>query len=98
MTDEVLEAVRFQLETDHPVMAAMATKLERAPRPEENALDVQITFDGPALPEKHRGLMTLAFPLPAPVIWKTQIEAWLRMCELDVAAAMKRAGYGGGLG
>ncbi len=94
MTDEILEAVSFQLRNDHPVMAAMATKLERLPREKSDGIDVQITFDGPALPEKRRGLMTLALPLPAPVIWKTQIEAWLRMCEQDVAAAMKRAGLG----
>lgn len=94
MTDEILEAVSFQLRNDHPVLGAMATKLERTTRPEDNAIDVQITFDGPALPERRRGLMTLNHPLPEPVIWKTQIEAWLRRCEQDVAAAMRKAGLG----
>ncbi len=78
MTDEILEAVRFRLEQDHPVMAAMATKLERI---SQNV--IRITFDGPALPQKLTLETSAAVAAP-----------FLEHCERAVAAAMKKAGLG----
>lgn len=93
MTDEILEAVRYRLEQEHPVMAAMATKLERKTKRKSNSAEVRVTFDGPALPEQlhFAFLVTLG-------TFREQIRPALIECERQIAAAMKRAGYGGGLG
>lgn len=96
MTDELLKEVERQLLSEHPVMAAMATKLERISTraKEPYTAIVRVTFDGPALPEKQQfevGLPCDDFDA------RPLIEAALRHCEKDLAASMKRAGYGGGL-
>ncbi len=91
MTDEVLHCVRVLLETRHPVLSAMATKLER--HEPEGEIVVRVSFDGPALPEKRHSELT--FPRPLPEGWRDCIEPWLMVCERDVAAAMRKAGYAG---
>ena len=88
MTDYALGRVRFELETNHPVLAAMATKIELTQQ------GIRLTFDGPALPEKrHSELYVPQRPLPED--WRLCIEPWLIECERDVAASMKKAGYSG---
>lgn len=95
--NDVLERVRFQLEINHPVLAAMATKLESHPKnPSDDTgglafdIAVRLTFDGPALPEKRCGEILIPYPLADD--WHLQVEPFLSQCEHDVAAAMKRAG------
>ncbi len=90
MTDEILECVRFRLREDHPVMAAMATKLERLETDRELGWAlVRITFDGPALPEKQHFAIVVEFGK-----YREQVVPALRECEVQIAAAMKKSGLG----
>lgn len=92
---ELIERARSRLDR-HPVLAAMATRIDVREAKVEEAIRgtwVSIEFDGPALPEKR----TSALFLPAGEVVElspllsVQIDQFLDGCEHDVAAAIKRA-------
>jgi len=83
MTDEWLLRIERALKERHPVMAAMATKLERVVV--FGLPTARLTFDGPALPEK----VVHDFGMEANI--GDGFASALRSCENVVAEAIRRA-------
>ena len=68
----------------------MATRIQQT-----GPLGIRIAFDGPALPEKTECSVELPEDRRS---HPHMLDAFMGVCEDAVAAAMKRARYGGGLG
>jgi hypothetical protein len=79
----------------HPVLASMATRLDvnEGRQHQVTGLCLNVVFDGPALPQKHR--CELFVPTPTPELGPEMIDGFLDGCETSVAAEMRKAGLGG---
>lgn len=89
--DTLHGVVRYRLEQEHPVMAAMATQIEVGRRTGRagtcGECVFRVVFDGPALPEKQ----TFEGVIPAGDERFEEVATLLRECERQVAEAIRRA-------
>lgn len=91
---ELLALARSRLDR-HPVLAAMATRIDARESNEDGVKGtwLSVEFDGPALPEKRTGEVLLlddGAAALAPLV-TMQLDEFLQGCEVNVASAIKRA-------